>query len=86
MRMRAAPLLIAGLALAALTIVGCTSDGGSTDVADSEEATEQNGLEVGTEAPDFRMKNQDQQTFALSDYKGTKNVVLVFYPADFTPV
>ena len=44
------------------------------------------GLEVGTTAPDFRLKNQEQATVALSDYAGTKNVVLVFYPADFTPV
>lgn len=32
------------------------------------------------------MQSQDQVTVALKDYAGTKNVILVFYPADFTPV
>lgn len=86
MRMRPAPLLLVALLLAALPLAGCSGDGdtgtGSTDTT----TTEQNGLEVGTQAPDFRLKNQEQTTVALSDYKGTKNVILVFYPADFTPV
>jgi len=81
MRMRLVPLVLAGLALASLAIGGCAGETG-----DSTDLPEQNGLEIGTIAPDFRLKNQDQQTVALSDYKGTKNVVLVFYPADFTPV
>ena len=50
-------------------------------------------LEVGEEAPDFELqatgdtagKGQDKKKLKLSDYRG-KNVVLVFYPAAFTPV
>lgn len=42
-------------------------------------------LEVGTKAPDFELKVTPDQTLSLSDFKG-KNVVLVFYPADFSPV
>lgn len=82
MRMRPATVLFATAMLALMAVAGCS--GSST--AGGDEIPEQNGLEVGTAAPDFRMKNQEQATVALSDYKGTKNVVLVFYPADFTPV
>lgn len=83
MRMRLAPLVLAGMVLASAAIGGCAGGTGGTDSGD---LPEQNGLEIGTAAPDFRLKNQDQETIALSDYKGTKNVILVFYPADFTPV
>lgn len=84
MRMRLAPPVLAGLLLVSLAIGGCAGE--TSNGADSGDLPEQNGLEVGTTAPDFRLKNQDQETIALSDYKGVKNVVLVFYPADFTPV
>jgi len=83
MRIKPVVLLVAVALIASLAIGGCTDGGTST--ADSEYG-EQNGLEVGVVAPDFRLKNQDQSTVALSDYAGVSNVVLVFYPADFTPV
>lgn len=40
-------------------------------------------LEVGTQAPDFTLKNQDGQDVSLHDFKG-KKVVLYFYPKDNT--
>lgn len=83
MRMRPALFLAAG-ALAILTLAGCSSGEGTAD--GTSDVPEQDGLEIGATAPDFRLKNQDQETVVLSEYKGTKNVVLVFYPADFTPV
>ena len=43
-------------------------------------------VEVGTEAPDFELKNQHGETVRLSDFRGEKNVVLVFYPFAFTSV
>ena len=43
-------------------------------------------LEVGTQAPDFWMKNQKQLRISLSDFIGKKNVILVFFPMAFTPV
>lgn len=43
-------------------------------------------VKVGDTAPDFEMRNQDQLNVSLSEFKGKKNVLLVFYPADFTPV
>jgi len=37
-------------------------------------------------APDFEMMNQDRQVVKLSDFRGRKKVVLLFYPMDFSPV
>ncbi len=42
-------------------------------------------IDVGSEAPDFALPNQYRETVRLSDYRGVKNVVLVFYPLAFTP-
>src|SRR5277367_2929276 len=42
-------------------------------------------LKVGTSAPDFSLPSTPDQKVALSEFKG-KNVVLVFYPADWSPV
>ncbi|MDY0406883.1 thioredoxin-dependent thiol peroxidase [Virgibacillus sp. 179-BFC.A HS] len=41
-------------------------------------------VEIGKQAPDFKLQNQDGETVSLSDFKG-KNVVLYFYPKDMTP-
>jgi peroxiredoxin len=43
-------------------------------------------IKVGATAPDFTLKDQDQKDVKLSDYKGKKNVVLAFYPLDWSPV
>lgn len=40
-------------------------------------------LEIGTQAPDFALPDQDGKLHALSDYRGRK-VVLYFYPKDNT--
>jgi peroxiredoxin len=42
-------------------------------------------IEPGTPAPDFTLRNQDGEKVTLSDLRG-ETVVLVFYPADFSPV
>ncbi len=42
-------------------------------------------LRQGTTAPDFQAELDSGQPFRLSDHKGKKNVVLYFYPRDFTP-
>lgn len=39
---------------------------------------------VGQEAPDFELKDNSGNTVKLSDFRGSKNVVLVFYPHAFT--
>lgn len=43
-------------------------------------------IKVGDTAPDFTLKDQDQKDVKLSDYRGKKNVVLAFYPLDWSPV
>jgi mycoredoxin-dependent peroxiredoxin len=43
-------------------------------------------IAVGSAAPDFTLKNQEQKEIKLSDFAGKKNVVLVFYPLDWSPV
>jgi peroxiredoxin len=42
-------------------------------------------VEVGQEAPDFELRNQFGQKVRLADYRGRKNVVVMFYPLAFTP-
>jgi peroxiredoxin len=41
---------------------------------------------VGSAAPEFTLKDQNQKEVKLSDFKGKKNVVIVFYPLDWSPV
>jgi mycoredoxin-dependent peroxiredoxin len=43
-------------------------------------------LSVGTAAPDFTLKDQNQKDVKLSDFRGKKKVVIVFYPLDWSPV
>ncbi|MEW6543801.1 MAG: peroxiredoxin [Nitrospirota bacterium] len=43
-------------------------------------------IKVGDSAPDFTLKDQDQKDVKLSEYLGKKNVVLAFYPLDWSPV
>ena len=42
-------------------------------------------ISVGAAAPDFTLKDQSQKEVRLSDFRGKKNVVLVFYPLDWSP-
>jgi len=41
-------------------------------------------IDVGTTAPDFTLKTQDDKEWKLSAQKG-KNVVLMWYPLDWSP-
>jgi peroxiredoxin len=43
-------------------------------------------IEVGSPAPEFSLKNQHGELVSLADFRGEKNVVLVFYPFAFTGV
>ncbi|MFD8080704.1 peroxiredoxin [Kitasatospora sp. NPDC059722] len=43
-------------------------------------------VEVGTGAPDFELRTQHGELIGLSDFRGAKAVVLVFYPFAFTGV
>lgn len=54
-------------------------------MATMNETTNRGLLEVGTQAPDFSLNSTPDQRVSLSDFRG-KPVVLVFYPADWSPV
>ena len=55
---------------------------GRTSVSDRTKT-----LKVGDPAPDFELPgHRSKETFRLSSLRGKKNVVLVFYPLDWTPV
>ncbi|MGS2615960.1 peroxiredoxin [Micromonospora sp. LZ34] len=41
-------------------------------------------IEVGAEAPDFVLKDQNNQEVRLSAFRGRRTVLLVFYPLAFT--
>jgi peroxiredoxin Q/BCP len=43
-------------------------------------------LKVGDVAPDFDVTSSDGRRLRLEELRGTKNLVLYFYPGDFTPV
>jgi peroxiredoxin len=43
-------------------------------------------IQIGDEAPDFELADQARQRVRLSDFRGRKNVVVVFYPLAFTGV
>jgi mycoredoxin-dependent peroxiredoxin len=43
-------------------------------------------ISVGSTAPDFTLKDQSQKEVKLSEFQGKKNVVLIFYPLDWSPV
>ena len=39
----------------------------------------------GAQAPDFELESHLDTKVKLADFAGKKNVMLVFYPLDFTP-
>ena len=43
-------------------------------------------LEVGTQAPDFTLKDANREDVTLSSFRGEKNVLLVFYPFAFSGI
>jgi len=43
-------------------------------------------VDVGREAPDFTLKDQDGNDVTLSSFRSNQSVVLVFYPFTFTGV
>ena len=39
----------------------------------------------GASAPDFTLNSHQDKSVSLADFRGSKNVLLVSYPLDFTP-
>ena len=44
-----------------------------------QSATDLDRVKVGQPAPDFTLEDSDGKNVSLTDYRGKKNVVLVFY-------
>jgi peroxiredoxin Q/BCP len=42
-------------------------------------------LQIGQDAPDFALQDENGRDVRLKDFRGTSAVVLMFYPADETP-
>lgn len=43
-------------------------------------------LKIGDTAPDFTLQDQDGNPVTLSEFRGKKNVVLIFHPLAFTSI
>ena len=41
--------------------------------------------EVGSEAPDFTLKDQNNEEVTLSEFRGGRHVLVVFYPVRVFP-
>ena len=53
----------------------------------SSKASQTATLKVGDQAPDFELPgHRGKETFKLSNLRGAKNAVIVFYPLDWTAV
>ncbi len=42
-------------------------------------------IKIGVEAPSFTLKDDHGQSVSLTDFRGKRPVVLIFYPGDMTP-
>ncbi|MGH3980994.1 MAG: peroxiredoxin [Pseudonocardiaceae bacterium] len=43
-------------------------------------------LEIGSQAPDFTLRDQNNEEVTLSAFRGGKNVLVVFYPLAFSGI
>lgn len=43
-------------------------------------------INVGDEAPDFELRDQHGETVRLSDFRGKKHVIVMFYPLAFSGI
>lgn len=43
------------------------------------------GLNIGDKIPDFRLTDQNGETFDINSVKGKSTLVIYFYPKNFTP-
>ena len=50
-----------------------------TKDGDKQAPTDLDRVKVGQPAPDFTLEDSDGKNVSLEDYRGKKNVVLVFY-------
>ena len=70
---------VIALAFAALLLgAAASAQPGPIDGADLA-PTDLNRVKIGQAAPDFTLQDSDGKAFTLSDFRGKKTVVLVFY-------
>jgi cytochrome oxidase Cu insertion factor (SCO1/SenC/PrrC family) len=69
------PLLLIFALLLAFSRVAVLAPTGSKE----EVPTDLDRVRVGQPAPDFTLEDSDGKNISLADYRGKKNVVLVFY-------
>src|SRR5438132_10833344 len=43
-------------------------------------------IQVGDEAPDFALRDQNNEVVTLSSFRGSKAVLIIFYPLAFTGI
>jgi len=41
-------------------------------------------IKLGSEAPDFKLLSHLETEFSIKEFEGVKNVMIVFYPLDWT--
>jgi len=75
--------LLAALAVSALAQQPVASPAPAASPA-PRPAAPKTHLKVGDKAPDFTLRATDGKTYKLSDFKGTKNVVIAAYVLAFT--
>lgn len=74
-----APILAAALAVAAVTPAACSAqDLGPAD-SDDFVGVDTGRVAVGDLAPDFTLESLAGERVTLSDYRGRRDVILVFY-------
>ncbi|MSP37267.1 MAG: redoxin domain-containing protein [Deltaproteobacteria bacterium] len=71
------PSIIAALILAGSTNLAFAQFGPKDSAPQS--ATEIERIKVGQAAPDFTLEDSDGKAIALSELRGKKSVILVFY-------
>lgn len=77
-RARAVTRAVAGIGLCAMPLAAQTVRLGPADGHDLPPIDTGRGR-VGTRAPDFTLESLSGDTVTLSQYRGKKNVILVFY-------
>jgi peroxiredoxin Q/BCP len=81
----ATALVIGAIAAVTTQIMANERKGQSTILHVQEYGKKNAKLNAGMAAPVFSAVDSNGNTFNLADFKGKKNVLLVFYPGDNTP-
>ena len=72
------------LTLAALVLLLCAYPASVSMAAGVFQNQASESLEIGDEAPDFELTDHNGVTVRLSQFRGSKNVIVAFYVLAFT--